>query len=57
METNLCGNCDYALMTATGARFCVRHNVYVAIDGTACMGYFNRKKNQIYNQIKDALKV
>ena len=57
MQTNLCGNCDYALLTATGARLCVRHNIYVAIDGTACMGYFNSKKNQIYNQIKDALKV
>lgn len=55
MQTNLCGNCDYALTTATGARLCVRHNIYVAIDGTACKGYFNYKKNLIYNKIKDVL--
>lgn len=57
METNLCGNCEYALKTATGAKMCVRHKRLVEDDYYACSDYYNYKKNKIYNQIKEVLKV
>lgn len=55
METNLCGNCDYALITACGFRMCVRHRMYVTEDAPACKGYFNYNKTRICNQIKHNL--
>lgn len=54
MITNLCGNCDYALITASGKRRCCRFSKQVSESDT-CDEYFNYKKTQIYNQIKDVL--
>lgn len=54
MQYNMCGNCDYALLTACGFRMCIRHRMYVT-DTFTCPGYFSSKKTQIYNQIKHNL--
>ena len=51
MNDKICGACEYALKTATGALMCVRHKMYVTEVTNACNGYFNYKKEQIYKRL------
>ncbi len=51
MQDKVCGNCEYGLMSRTGVRICVKHNIYYVSDTDSCPSYFNYRKEQIYNQI------
>ena len=55
MNTNICGNCEYCLKTATATLMCVKHRIYVTEDTDACNSYFNYRKTQIYNKILNTL--